>query len=152
MKIALTKDLTPLRAAAVQRVYAAAGAIRARFATQIPAQDMIYLEKAAEARRFLATYPTLEDDPGDIDSDPVSGYPFIAAELGITPTPAGRWRVLRRRCCALPSGRRGDRRHPARHRQGDRARRHPGRDRRGRSRRHRGVRRDLDPNLRPLTC
>ena len=54
MKLMLTKDLAPLRAAAVQRVYAAAGRVRARFATQIPAQDMVYLEKAAEARRFLA--------------------------------------------------------------------------------------------------
>ena len=84
MKLTVTKDLAPLRVAAVRRVYAAAGAVRARFATQIPAQDMIYLEKAAEARRFLATWPTLEDDPGTIDPDPVSGFPFIAAELGIT--------------------------------------------------------------------
>ena len=84
MKLTVTKDLAPLRAAAVARINTAAGAIRARFATQIPAQDMIYLEKAAEARRFLTAYPAIEDDPGPIDPDPVLGYPFIAAEIGIT--------------------------------------------------------------------
>ena len=84
MKITVKKDIAALRAAATQRVYTAAGQIRSRFATNLPAQDMIYLEKAAEARRFLTAYPTPLDAPEEISADPALGYPFIASEIGIT--------------------------------------------------------------------
>jgi hypothetical protein len=80
MKLTVSKDIAGLRAAAIRRVYAAAGLVRTRFATNIPGQEMIYLEKAAEARRFLAAYPTPEDAPAAISADPESGFPFIAAD------------------------------------------------------------------------
>jgi hypothetical protein len=84
MKLTVSKDIAALRTAAVGRVYAVAGSIRARFATNLPAQDMIYLEKASEARRYLDAYPTYGSDPDPISADPVSGYPFIVSEIGIT--------------------------------------------------------------------
>jgi hypothetical protein len=84
MKLTVSKDIAGLRAAAIRRVYAAAGLVRTRFATNIPGQEMIYLEKAAEARRFLAAYPAPEDAPTAISADPEIGFPFIAAEIGIT--------------------------------------------------------------------
>lgn len=58
---------------ATDRINQIAGEVRARFVTVIPAQDMVYLLKEAEARAFLA------------DAAPVlANYPFIAAEIGIT--------------------------------------------------------------------
>ena len=60
------------------------GEVRASFVTVIPAQDMLYLEKAAEARRFLAAWPSPDAVPAEIDPDPALGYPFILAEVGIT--------------------------------------------------------------------
>ena len=84
MKLIVSKDIAGLRAAAIRRVYATAGLVRTRFATNIPGQEMIYLEKAAEARRFLAAYPTASEAPTEISADPETGYPFIAAEIGIT--------------------------------------------------------------------
>ena len=84
MKLTVSKDIAALRTAATRRVYAAAGAVRSRFATNLPAQDMIYLEKASEARRYLDAYPTYGSDPDPISDDPVTGYPFIVSELGIT--------------------------------------------------------------------
>ena len=68
--------------------------MRARFITVIPAQDMVYLEKAAEARRYLAAYPTPEDEPAELDAGPTLGFPFIAprsASPGPQPSP---WRKV----------------------------------------------------------
>ena len=84
MKLVLRKDLAGLRTAAIARVNAAAGAVRARFVTVIPAQDMVYLEKAAEARRYLTLYPDPADAPAALDPSPELGFPFLAAEIGIT--------------------------------------------------------------------
>jgi hypothetical protein len=84
MRLTVRKDIARLRAAGIARVNAAAGRVRARSVTVIPAQDMVYLEKAFEARRFLAAHPTPEDAPELIDTDPVLGFPWIAAEIGIT--------------------------------------------------------------------
>lgn len=64
-------DITPLRAAAIRRINARAGAIRATFVTAIPGQEMLYLAKEAEARAWLA------------DAAPdLANYPLIAAEVG----------------------------------------------------------------------
>ncbi len=84
MRLVLRKDIDLLRQDAIARINGMAGQVRARFVTVIPGQDMIYLEKATEARRFLAAYPTPDRAPGSVDPDPVSGYPFIAGETGIT--------------------------------------------------------------------
>jgi hypothetical protein len=84
MRLTVRKDIAALRAAGIARVNAAAGQVRARFVTVIPAQDMVYLEKAAEARRYLTTYPAPEDEPPALDPSPELGFPFIAAEIGIT--------------------------------------------------------------------
>ncbi|WP_273523937.1 hypothetical protein [Rhodosalinus sediminis] len=73
-------DLAPARSAAIARVNAAAAEVRARYVTQIPGQEMIYLEKEAEAARYLAADPT----PSDLTE-----FPFLAAETGFTaPTAA----------------------------------------------------------------
>jgi hypothetical protein len=58
---------------AVAQANSLAGVVRARFVTVIPAQDMVYLRKEAEARRYLA-------DPAPDLAD----YPYVAAEIGIT--------------------------------------------------------------------
>ncbi|MER2508604.1 hypothetical protein [Amaricoccus sp.] len=84
MKLTLRKDIAGERAAAIARVNARAGALRGRVVTVIPGQEMIYLEKASEARRYLAAYPAPEDIPGALDADPATGFPFLCAELGIT--------------------------------------------------------------------
>lgn len=83
-RVTVRKDIVALRAAAIGRVNATAGTVRARFITAIPGQDMIYLEKAAEARRYLAAYPAPADEPATLDPDPELGYPFLIAEIGIT--------------------------------------------------------------------
>ncbi len=44
MKLVLRKDLAGLRVAAIARVNAAAGAVRARFVTVIPAQELVNLK------------------------------------------------------------------------------------------------------------
>ena len=62
-------DLAQLRAAAIARVDAAAGAVRAKFITVVPGQEMTYLVKEQEARAYAG-------DP--------SGFPFLAAEAAAT--------------------------------------------------------------------
>jgi hypothetical protein len=86
--LTLRKNLAPLKAAAIARVNTLCGAARARYITVIPGQDMVYLEKAAEARRYLTDFPTPEDEPETLDPDPVLGFPFIAAEIGTTASTA----------------------------------------------------------------
>lgn len=68
-------DLTEARAAAAARINSAAGLARSKFVTEIPAQQMIYLAKESEARRYLAE-PV---EPVDLSS-----FPLISAEIGIT--------------------------------------------------------------------
>lgn len=70
---ATAEDITAARADAVAAINQRAGAVRALFVTDIPAQQMIYLAKEAEARAYLAATPA---DLGQ--------YPLIAAEVGIT--------------------------------------------------------------------
>jgi hypothetical protein len=49
------------------------GEVRKAYVTDIPGQDMIYMRKEEETRRWLsATNPDIAD------------YPFIAAEIGVT--------------------------------------------------------------------
>lgn len=61
--------LAEAKAAAVQRVNAAAGAARAAMITVIPGQDATYQIKEAEAKAYAAAF---EPDPAD--------YPYLAAE------------------------------------------------------------------------
>lgn len=61
------------RVAAIGRINAAAGAIRRAYVTELPGQEMVYLQKEAEAVAFLS----------DADPDPAD-YPFLAAEVGAT--------------------------------------------------------------------
>ena len=84
MKLTVRKDIAALRRDAVNRINELCGQVRARFVTVIPAQDMIYLEKASEGRRFLAEYPDPESQPAEVDPDPSMGFPFISREVGIT--------------------------------------------------------------------
>jgi hypothetical protein len=65
--------LDAARTRASRAVEQAVAAIRRAFITDLPAQEMIYLAKEAEARAFLAaSAPVLAD------------YPFLSAEAGIT--------------------------------------------------------------------
>ncbi len=57
-----TGALTYVRLACVE--------VRALFVTDLPGQEMVYLEKAQEARAFQA--------------DPTGSYPLLEAEIGIT--------------------------------------------------------------------
>ena len=126
MKLVIRKDIAALRRAGIAEVNRMVGAVRASFVTVIPAQDMVYLEKAAEARRFLAAYPTPEDVPDEIDPDPALGFPFILAEIGITaPTACEVAAVYVDRRRPLPRRRRRARDRAARRRRGDRGRRRP---------------------------
>lgn len=66
-------SLEGARVQAIARVNTAAGLVRRRYITEIPGQEMVYLQKEAEAVAFLA-------DPAP---DPAR-YPFITAEVGAT--------------------------------------------------------------------
>ena len=58
------------------------GEIRAHYITAIPGQEMIYLKKEEEARRYIAQEP----EPSSL-----SDYPMITAEIGITAPTA--WQI-----------------------------------------------------------
>ena len=60
---------------AIAEINAAADSARRRFITAIAGQEMIYLRKEDEARRYLA----LDPEPTDL-----AGFPMIEAEVGIT--------------------------------------------------------------------
>lgn len=68
-------DLATAKAGAIARVNGWTATARAQYITAIPGQDMVYLAKEAEALRWLAI------DPAPVD---LTGFPLIAAELGIT--------------------------------------------------------------------
>lgn len=74
-EIRMTVDLAQLRAEASRRVDRAAEAERQRWVTAGSGQAMVYIAKAAEARRYLAATPL----PADL-----ADYPLLSAELGIT--------------------------------------------------------------------
>lgn len=67
-------DLGPSREEARARVNALTAEVRERYITPAPGQDMIYLRKADEARRFIEA-----GEPDDL-----TDFPFLAAETGIT--------------------------------------------------------------------
>lgn len=78
-EIRMTVDLAQLRAEAVRRVDQGAETARQRWITGGSGQAMVYLAKAAEARRYLAATP----EPADL-----TDYPLLSAEVGITATTA----------------------------------------------------------------
>lgn len=57
----------------VAQINTSAAAVRARYITILPGQEMIYLAKESEALRYLAEAPATLD-----------GYPMLAGEIGIT--------------------------------------------------------------------
>lgn len=64
---------------AIRQVNETCGALRKRFLTDLPMQDMIYLEKRQEARAWLSA---TDPDPAD--------YVYLSAEEGLTaPTITG---------------------------------------------------------------
>ncbi|WP_136685710.1 hypothetical protein [Falsirhodobacter xinxiangensis] len=69
----LAAELEALRSEAIQQVNAVSGAIRARFITVIPGQEMLYLLKEREAVDWLAA-----------EAPEIADYPLVAAEIGIT--------------------------------------------------------------------
>jgi len=72
------------RAGAVERINRAAGQARQRFITDLPGQEMIYKAKLDEAQAYLAA-----GEPEDL-----TGYPLLAAEVGITTQTAYQLAVL----------------------------------------------------------
>lgn len=71
--VAPTRVLADVKTQAKAEINQLAGEARARFITVIPGQEMLYLEKKAEAKRWLeAQNPSLQD------------YPLLAAEVNIT--------------------------------------------------------------------
>ncbi|TPJ51657.1 MULTISPECIES: hypothetical protein [unclassified Mesorhizobium] len=73
----LSKNLTPLRAAAVEKIDNSAGEVRKLFITSVPGQEMVYQQKRVEAELLMAQ---LDISPSEI--------PHITAEAalnGITP-------------------------------------------------------------------
>lgn len=66
-------DLAPMKLAAIAAINAAAGEVRRYFVSDLPGQDMVYLRKEEEARKWLA-------EPG---SD-IALFPFLQAEVGVT--------------------------------------------------------------------
>lgn len=65
--------LPDVKASAKAEINQLAGEARSRFITVIPGQEMLYMEKKAEAVRWLeAQSPNLQD------------YPLLAAEVGLT--------------------------------------------------------------------
>ncbi|MDF3383371.1 MULTISPECIES: hypothetical protein [unclassified Sulfitobacter] len=96
----LEKEVAAARAVAVQDINRQTGAVRCRFITDIPGQQMIYADKEAEARAFV----DLQPDPLESSAD-MSRFPFIEKEIGTTaPTAyevaqvflnlAAQWRVV----------------------------------------------------------
>ena len=76
----IAAELAAARAGAVAAINRLRGEVRGRFITRIPGQDMVYLEKEAEARDWIAARAAAiagdQPDPAD--------FPHIAAEVGPT--------------------------------------------------------------------
>lgn len=58
MELTLSKDLTPLKEAALRRIDEEAGQVRLQFITDAPGQGMVYMRKEEEATRYMV-------DPND---------------------------------------------------------------------------------------
>lgn len=71
---ALARKLAVESAVRIARMNASIGAIRMRFITSLPGQDMIYKAKEDEARLYLSLDPAPET---------LADFPFIAAETGV---------------------------------------------------------------------
>lgn len=69
------EDLEALRAVVLDQLNRYVANQRRQFITDLPGQEMIYLRKEDEGRRYLAS----EVEPVDL-----SDFPLIAAEVGIT--------------------------------------------------------------------
>lgn len=67
--------LADQKAAAIADINKAVGEIRLRFITDLPGQQIIYARKESEARTYLA----LDKQPENL-----SGFPLLAAEVGLT--------------------------------------------------------------------
>ncbi len=76
----LATEFVRAKANAITEINRKIGSIRSKFVTVIPAQDMVYQAKEAEAKAYLADLAPVEAD-----------YPFIHAEIGITGDSA--WQV-----------------------------------------------------------
>lgn len=72
-------DTEAYRAYAIDQVNYLAGRERLKLITNIPGQDMIYLQKESEAIAYLSEDP----EPATLEN-----YPFLEAEVGITATTA----------------------------------------------------------------
>lgn len=72
MKLSVTKDLAPLRAAAVAAILDLSARNRNAYAT--PGKDAVYLSKRDEAIRWVH-----DGSPADL-----ADYPYLAAEVGVT--------------------------------------------------------------------
>ena len=73
-------NLSPIRDALLDRIDREAGAIRARFITDVPGQAQTYEKKEAEARAWTA-------------GDPEADYPFMAAEATVRGVPIAQVRA-----------------------------------------------------------
>lgn len=89
-------ELAEMKVRSIEEVNRGIETIRKRFITPIVGQELIYQEKEAEAKRYLAA------DPEPVD---LTEFPFIAAEIGATAPTAGevaqlylnlgaQWRVI----------------------------------------------------------
>jgi hypothetical protein len=78
------KDIAALRAAAATEAEDLAEAARVRLLARTPRQQALHEIKVAEARRYLALYPNLRDQPAPFPDDPEAGFPYLAQELGVT--------------------------------------------------------------------
>lgn len=71
---AIRSDMTEVRASGIAAVNSLVNEVRKTFVTDLVGQEMVYLRKEQEARAFIA-------DP----APDLAAYPFISAEVGITP-------------------------------------------------------------------
>lgn len=68
-------DTQPMKRTAIERINAVIGEARKKIITAIPGQEMIYMRKEEEGKRYL----TLQTDPENLND-----FPLIKAEIGIT--------------------------------------------------------------------
>lgn len=68
-------DISGAQAVEVAEINQVIGTVREGFITAIPGQEMIYVEKEAEARAYLAQIP----EPADLID-----FPWLAQEVGVT--------------------------------------------------------------------
>lgn len=70
---AVYNDLSTLKSDAIARVNERAGRVRRTFITDLPGQEMLYLEKLREAVDYMAETP----EPATL-----AAYPLLASEVG----------------------------------------------------------------------